>query len=234
MTIKSSIRFALLSGAAFAVSAIAPQEYSTAQAQQVTLEEIVVTARKRDESLQDIPLAIAAFTAQDIEDAGIQDLSDLALQTAGMEFNPRQSGGRITGRINSVIRLRGVFQSSADHLQPTSLFVDGIYVLGTAASVGLQDLERVEVIKGPQSAFFGRNTFAGAINYITKTPSLDEYETKLDVSLGSYDKYDGNILTSGPLVEGKWAYQVSITAAANGKRPTAVKWARKGPLSSVV
>ena len=137
MTMKSSIRFTLLSGAAFAMSVAVPADYSTATAQQVSLEEIVVTARRRAESLQDIPLAISAFSAQDIEDAGLQDLSDLALQTAGMEFNPRQGGGRISGRINSVIRLRGVFQSEADHLQPTSLFVDGIYVLGTAASVGL-------------------------------------------------------------------------------------------------
>ena len=232
MTIKSSIRFGLLSGAAFAMSVVAPPEYSIATAQQVSLEEIVVTARRRSESLQDIPLAISAFTAQDIEDAGIQGLDDLAMQTTGMDFNPRQGGGRLVGRINSVIRLRGVFSSEADHLQPTSLFVDGIYVLGTAASVGLQDLERVEVIKGPQSAFFGRNTFAGAVNYITKTPDLNEYETKVDVSLASYNKYDGNILTSGPIIPGKLAYQLNARMYHAGGEWTATDGGKMGQESS--
>jgi iron complex outermembrane receptor protein len=82
-----------------------------------------------------------------------------------MRFNSR--GG--IGRVNSEIRLRGVTQGAADHLQATSVFIDGVYVLGTANVVGLQDLERVEVIKGAQSAFFGRNTIADAINYITRT-----------------------------------------------------------------
>ena len=186
---------------------------------QIAVEEIVVTARRRDESLQEIPLAITAFTAQDIEDAGFQDLGDLALQTAGLEFNARGSGSRQVGRISSAIRLRGVFQSTASHLQTTSVFVDGIYVLGTAVSVSLMDLERVEVIKGPQSAFFGRNTFAGAINYITKTPSLDEFESKVDFSLATYGKFDANLMTSGPLFPASWpirSMSACITGMANG------------------
>ena len=186
---------------------MAPPLVSTALAQQFAVEEIVVTARRREERLQDIPLAITAFTAQDIENAGIQDLTDLAMQTAGMQFDARSSGNRTPGRINSVIRLRGVVSGTLNHLQPTSVFIDGIYVLGTAGTIGLQDLERIEVIKGPQSAFFGRNTLAGAINYITKTPSLDDYETKLDISAATYEKFDFNIMTSGPLVEGKLGFQ---------------------------
>jgi iron complex outermembrane receptor protein len=173
----------------------------------VSIEEITVTARAREERLQDIPLAIAVFTAEDIEDAGFQDLGDLAKNTAGMEFNPRGSGR--PGRVDSVIRLRGVSESPFDHLQPASLFIDGNYVLGTAATIGLQDIERVEVIKGPQSAFFGRNTFAGAVNYITRTPSLTGYSTQISASAATYDKYDMSILTSGPLVSGKVAYQLN-------------------------
>ena len=192
-----------------------------ALAQQVTLEEIVVTARRRDESLQNIPLAITAFTAADIENAGIQDLGDLALQTAGMQFFNRRSAFR-GGRVDSLINLRGVSSgSSLDHLQPTSLFVDGIFVLGTASSIGLQDLERVEVIKGPQSAFFGRNTFAGAINFITKNPSLTEYEAKIDASAATYEKFDFNLLTSLPLVEDKIALQINTRLYSRGGEWTA-------------
>lgn len=216
MTYKISSYFILMAGAATTLGSVAPTLVSTALAQQFAVEEIVVTARRRDERLQDIPLAITAFTAQDIENAGIQDLSDLAMQTAGLEFNQRGSGSRQVGRINSAIRMRGVFQSTADHRQTTSVFIDGIYVLGTAVSIGLHDLERVEVIKGPQSAFFGRNTFAGAINYITKTPSLDEYETNVDFSMATYDKFDGNIITSGPLVEGKLSFQVNARLYTRG------------------
>jgi iron complex outermembrane receptor protein len=201
-------------------------------AQQITLEEIVVTARARTESLQDIPLAITAFTAADIENAGMQDLSDLAMQTAGMQFFSRRSAYR-AGRVDSVVNLRGVSTGgSLDHLQPASLFVDGIYVLGTASSIGLQDLERVEVIKGPQSAFFGRNTFAGAINFITKNPSLTEYETSIDASAATYDKFDFNVMTSIPLIEDKLAVQINGRLYSRGGEWTANDGGKLGQESS--
>ena len=224
---------ALLGSAAFtALVGTSIVSTPTLAQQVVALEEIVVTARKRDESLQDIPLAITAFTAEDIENAGIQDLADLALQTAGMQFFNRRSAFR-AGRVDSLINLRGVSSgSSLDHLQPTSLFVDGIFVLGTASSIGLQDLERVEVIKGPQSAFFGRNTFAGAINFITKNPSLTEYETKIDASAATYEKFDFNLLSSVPLVEDKLAVQVNARLYSRGGEWRATDGGRLGDESS--
>ncbi len=199
------------------------------------LDEVVVTARKRNESLQDIPLAITAFSARDIQDAGIVDLGDLAAQTAGMSFNPRASF-RVPGRADSVINMRGVAgnsgQASLDHLQPTSVFIDGIYVLGTANSIGLNDLERVEVIKGPQSAFFGRNTFAGAINYITKTPDLNEFASQLDVSIASYEKLNAYVMNSGPLIPGKLAYQVNASLYERGAEWRATDGGKLGEESS--
>jgi iron complex outermembrane receptor protein len=219
----------LLLGSAAVTALLGAEQVS---AQQITLEEIVVTARARTESLQDIPLAITAFTAADIENAGMQDLADLALQTAGMQFFSRRSAFR-AGRVDSVINLRGVSSgASLDHLQPTSLFVDGIFVLGTASSIGLQDLERVEVIKGPQSAFFGRNTFAGAINFITKNPSLTEYETKIDASAATYDKFDFNVLTSIPLIEDKLAVQINGRLYSRGGEWTASDGGQLGQESS--
>ena len=209
-----------------------PSDIKTATAQQLAVEEIVVTARKRAERLQDIPLAITAFTSADIEDAGFQDLADVAMSTAGMQFFSRRSGFK-GGRIDSVINLRGASTgASLDHVQPTSLFVDGIFVLGTASSIGLQDLERIEVIKGPQSAFFGRNTFAGAVNFITKNPSLTDYETKIDMSAATYDKYDVNLLTSVPLVEDKLAIQLNARVYSRGGEWTATDGGRLGDESS--
>ena len=183
---------------------------SSLSSQQLALEEITVTARKRSESLLEIPLSITAFSAADIEEGAFRDLGDMALQTAGLQFSARSSDGVRGGRIDSVIRLRGVDFSSLDHLQATSVFVDGVFVLGTASSLGLQDLERVEIIKGPQSAFYGRNTFAGAVNYITKNPSLTEVTGKVDISAATYGKYDGSLLVGIPLVEGKLAAQLNI------------------------
>lgn len=188
----------------------------SAIAQEDSLQEIVVTARKTAERLQDIPLAITAFSSKDIQNAGAVDLGDIANLTPGLSFNVRGSSYK-AGRVDSVIRMRGVTGTSdLDHLQPTSVFVDGIYVLGTASTLGLQDLERVEVIKGPQSAFFGRNTFAGAINYVTKNPSLVDFVTQLDISSAQYHKNDFNLLHSGPILSGKLAYQFNVREYKRG------------------
>jgi len=185
------------------------------------LEEIVVTARKREERLQDIPLSISAFSAADIEEAGFQDLGDIALQTAGVNYDARANFGT-AGRLNSNIRIRGAqVNSSLPHLQSTSLFVDGVFALGGINSMPLTDLERVEVIKGPQSAFFGRNTFAGAVNYVTRTPSLSDFETEVGVSAGSYEQFELSAVHSGPIIDGKLGYQVSARQFGRGDMYTA-------------
>ncbi len=181
---------------------------STAQAQSLALEEIVVTARKREESLQDIPLSVTAFTADQIDRAGFKNLEDISMQTTGMQFNNDLAGNR-PGRLNANIRFRGVEGSEFSTLQTASLFIDGVFALQGAQSIALMDLERVEIIKGPQSAQFARNSFAGAINYITSTPSLDEYEGKFMVDAGTYDNYEVQASFEGPLIENKLAFRVA-------------------------
>ncbi|MDE0800665.1 MAG: TonB-dependent receptor [Rhodospirillaceae bacterium] len=230
----ASVRSVLLGTAAITALIGVPGAFTPAAAQKFALEEIVVTARKRSESLQEIPLTIAAYTAEDIVAGGFQDLGDIAQQTAGLSFDVRGAGAR-GGRIDSLIRLRGVTGAGgtvADHLAPTSLFVDGIFMLGNSNAIGLGDLERVEVIKGPQSAFFGRNTFAGAINYITKNPSLTEYENKISVSAATYDKFDVNASFNGPLVDDKLAYSVSARLYSRNGEWTATDGGRLGDEST--
>jgi len=220
---KSRSVKSVILGTAAAVAMAGGASVSTpAVAQQLAVEEIVVTARQRNESLQDIPLAITAFSAADIERAGFNDLGDIAQQTAGLAFETRLAGTR-AGRIDSLIRIRGVTGAggTADHVAPASLFVDGVFMLGNANVIGLGDLERVEVIKGPQSAFFGRNTFAGAINYVTKNPSLEEYENRLSVTAGTYDNFDVNASFNGPLVEGKLGYSLNARLYHKGAEWTA-------------
>jgi iron complex outermembrane receptor protein len=174
---------------------------------QLAVEEIVVTARKREESLREIPLSITAFSANDIEKKGFKGLEDIALAAPGVQYS--NQAGQIPGRYNSAIRFRGMnVNSETPSLQLGSLFVDGIYVLGGTQSIPVSDLERIEVIKGPQSAYFGRNTFGGAINYITKTPSTTEYSGKISASGATYEEYDISADYEGTLVEDRVAFRV--------------------------
>jgi iron complex outermembrane receptor protein len=133
------------------------------------VEEIIVTTRNRSENLQTVPLAIAAFTEQDLENRGIESLADLAQHTAGLEF---ATTGNVGGD-RAIIR--GLSQQTrvGDETN-VATFVDGVYSPGFSGSTVLFDaLERVEVVRGPQSAAYGRNSFAGAINYISRKPSYE-------------------------------------------------------------
>lgn len=173
----------------------------------LALQEIVVTARKTEERLLDAPLSITAFSADDIEKKGFTTLEDVARSAPGVQYS--QQGGQIPGRYTSAIRFRGMnVNSDSPSLQLGSLFVDGVYVLGGTQSIPYDDVERIEVIKGPQSATYGRSTFGGAINYITRTPSLTEYSGKLNASGANFGEADISGSFEGPLVNDKLAFRV--------------------------
>ena len=179
----------------------------SASAQTAALEEIVVTARKREESIQDVPLSITAFTGEELERGGYVDLEDISFQTAGMQFNNELAGTR-PGRLFSNIRFRGVEGSEYSTLQTASLFVDGIFALQGAQTLALSDLERVEVIKGPQSAAFGRNSFAGAINYITRAPDMEEFSGRIKADAGEYDQHELDVSADIPIAPGVLALRL--------------------------
>jgi iron complex outermembrane recepter protein len=171
------------------------------------LEEIVVTARKTEESLQDVPIAVTAFTAEAMEAAGIKNVVDIAAQTPGFSFN--QAFGRTgagEGGAGSRPSIRGM--SNILGTANASFFVDGIYVSGNVTSYQLDNLERVEVIRGPQSALFGRQTFGGAINFITRKPG-DEFRGQLNATVGQHDHYEGSGFVSGPIIPGKLAGELN-------------------------
>lgn len=161
-------------------------------AQSLAIEEITVTSRKREENLQQMPLTVTALTNDDIYDRGVDNLLDLSDFTPG--FYTETVGGRSA---NPYFRGLVVNTAVADR-QNSSVFVDGFYVLGTAATFGFNNIERVEVLKGPQSALFGRATFGGAVNYITKTPG-DEFEADVNIDISEHQRYDAAVTVSGPL-----------------------------------
>ena len=175
------------------------------------LEEIIVTARKRDESLLEAPLSITVFSAEDLSRAGLETLGDISLQTTGLSFQDNIASNR-PGRSNTLIRFRGMSPPrGSPHQQLAGLFIDGVYVTGGSQSIPMLDVERVEVIKGPQSAFFGRNTFSGAINYVTRNPSLTEFEGKVRVTAAQYSQYTIAASYGGPIIADKLAFQIGVS-----------------------
>ncbi len=162
----------------------------------VELEEVVVTSRRVEEKLQDVPVAITAFTAADLEKQAIRNVRDLASYTPNMTFTASETGRTVVPVIRGIGLIDGRGFDNA-----VGVFVDGIFVSGRATqNVGMLDLERVEVIKGPQSALYGRNTFSGAINYVTR-PIGDELGAGAEITLGSdkLQRFSGNV--SGPVTD---------------------------------
>lgn len=166
--------------------AIAATTSSTLYAQ-TTLEEIIVTARKTSESILEIPVSVTAFTADDIEEIDLRSIGDLQYYTPGFNY---QSFGTTVGRLDNVPRFRGVtVNSGAPTRQPASVFIDGVFVANGVQGINFGDIERIEAIKGPQSAVFGRSTFGGAINFITKDPG-DELAFDIEASIASQSYKD--------------------------------------------
>jgi len=185
--------------AAALAGAIAAPAVSNAQSGRgpTALEEVVVTARKREESLQEVPIAVTSFSAETLENIGFKTLEDVALRTPGLQFS--EQAGQIAGRYNCSIRFRGMNVNSEQAVyQLGAMFVDGIYVASGCTSLGAEDLQRVEVIKGPQAVYFGRNTFGGAVNYVTKDPG-PEFDAKVSASFAEDDEYEYTGSLSGPL-----------------------------------
>ena len=171
------------------------------------LEEIVVTARKREETLAEIPISITVFSADQLERGGFTNLQDLSFQTAGMHFH--KQGGQIPGRFSSRVRFRGMnTNANPPSQQVGTVFLDGVYISDGVTSIDFSNIERVEVIKGPQSATFGRSTFAGAVNYVTRTPGF-EYAGRVIADVAEWGGRDVTISHEGPLVDDKLAYRIT-------------------------
>ena len=214
---SNSLKSIFLASAAAAMVSGSPMVAVPALAQQIALEEIVVTARKRSESLLDVPLTITALTALDIELKAIDELSDIVDFAPGFYY-----GGATVGRndrSNRRLIMRGM-QVSTDvqTRQGTTMFIDGAPVLG--AEIGsTESADRIEIVKGPQSAYFGRATFAGAINIITKTPG-QEWQGKLKAEAGRFGATDFGLEVEGPIVKDKLAIRVSGSQYKTGGQYT--------------
>ena len=187
-----------------AVAAALGQVSTRASAQ--ALEEVIVTARKTEESLQSAPIAVSAFTARAIQEQGLVSINDIAQFTPGLSFS--QAFGRTTDR--PVIRgqsnvLAGV-QFGVE--SGTAYFIDGVYFPGDVQAIDFNSLERIEVVKGPQSALYGRNTYAGAINFITRAPSED-VEAHVKAVLAEFGEQDYSFSVGSSFMDDKFGLRIN-------------------------
>jgi outer membrane receptor protein involved in Fe transport len=206
-TMTTPLNRAALTAVGAAVAAIVTVPPAAAQGAAagdgLALQEIVVTARKREESLQDVPLTVTAVSGAAIEQLGIRDSRDLALYVPG--FSNVASFGRNSSERPTI---RG--QSNILGAPNASYFVDGVYLSGSATNTETANLERIEVIKGPQAALYGRATFAGAINYVTKRPSK-EFEGSVSATAADFEQRDVSGWVSGPVVDGQLYFYLAAT-----------------------
>lgn len=184
-SLKSKIN---LSVSALAIASMGFMD--AAVAQEADEDEIIVTARRQSETLIEVPVAVSAFNENAIENLGLESIDDIARHTAGFSFS--KAFGRTTERpvIRGAANILAGVQFGVE--SGAAYFIDGVYYSGDLQALDTRNIERVEVIKGPQSALYGRNTYSGAINFITKKPTDTGKEVSLELTAaedGEFEAY---------------------------------------------
>ncbi len=190
-------------GIAVAISSVYVPAW--AQSDGFSIEEVVVTARKREESLQDIPMAVSAMGAEDMRQKGIQSIDDMGGRVPGFQINMFSAS-------EPDIFMRGIGTDieSAGSAGAIGIFVDEVYLSrGAGATSDLFDLERVEILRGPQGTLYGKNVVGGAISYVTAKPT-HEFEAMVEATLGDYDQREIRGYANGSLSD-KVAARVSAS-----------------------
>jgi iron complex outermembrane receptor protein len=202
----------MASGAAFAPASAMAQD-ATASAAAPESGDIVVTARRREESIINVPISISAFSSATIAQHGLNSVSAVAQQTPGLQFDRGATAGDIRPSLRGIALIEG--------RSNVAIIVDGIDVTGVSlnttiggggsqTSTTLMDLERIEVVKGPQTVYFGRSAFAGAIQFVSKEPSFTPGGS-FQGSLGNYGRREITANVTGPIVGDTVAAKLSAT-----------------------
>lgn len=188
---------ALKLGLAAAVASAGLPTTALAAEGAIALEEVIVTAQKRSESIQDVPISIAAFSQESLEAFGIDELEDIGANVPNFFLNSFNNDP------NTVrLFIRGVGQPGVQITQDPSvaLYIDGVYV-GTSIGAGTEsvDLERVEILRGPQGTLYGRNATGGAVNLISAKPDLEKFSFKQSFTTGNLGKFKSSTHLNIPL-----------------------------------
>ena len=169
-----------------------------AMAQERTLEEVIVTATKRSQSIQDVAMTVTAFSAEQIREANIQNATDVAVLTPSLVVATN------TQPFTASFRIRGVGTAQNDPaLEPSvGIFVDDVYLNRSGFGMSdLTDIQRIEVLNGPQGTLYGKNTNAGAVLVYTKLPNAEEFEGYIEATVGDYDLQRYTLAASGPITD---------------------------------
>ncbi len=172
----------------------------------IQIDEVIVTATRREESLQDTPMSINAFSANQLAQSGVVDIVDLQFLSAGLQIDDSQ--GQI--RVN----MRGIGTNAV--LTPlvetgVAMHRDGVYLSSQYdQAMGFFDIERIEVLRGPQGNLYGRNATGGSINVITKAPT-ESFEAGVKVGIGNYDLIESTGYLSGPIIENKLLGRLAVS-----------------------
>jgi iron complex outermembrane receptor protein len=190
--------------------AAAPDVAAVSQGQSTTLEEIVVTAQRREENPQSVPIAITAVTAEQLTTRQIDDVASLRDVGPNIHVAPGQ-GNPLT----AAITIRGqVEETNVPTVDPpVGLFLDGNYIARvTGANMNLVDIERVEILRGPQGTLFGRNTIGGAINIVPNKPQKS-FDGSAEILFGNYDHLRVTGVLNAPLPGGEAAFRIAAQHA---------------------
>jgi iron complex outermembrane recepter protein len=196
----------LASAVGFVPSAARAAAEATAQ-----LDEVVVTSRKREENLQDVPVSIQAVTSSELQMRSLDTLNDVGQHTTNLNFGQQAQSGSSA----NTVYIRGVGQSDtlAAFDPGVGIYMDGVY-LGrmTALDLDLTNIERVEVLRGPQGTLFGKNTNGGAISIVTQKPNIhaDRPEGRVQLTTGSHSRFDAIASVDIPVVNDVAALQASF------------------------
>src|SRR3569833_3341848 len=175
---------------------VVPSVWSQENSDSDKLAEIVVTAQKREQNLQDVGTSVTAFDANTLQQLGLKDVTSVTSQVPVLQFN--QYGSTVT-----IYNLRGISQNDfSDHQEaPVAVYTDDAYIASTGALAGtLFDTQRVEVLRGPQGTLFGRNATGGLIQYFSNQPT-DKLDGYLDVTGGNFSRLDSEGAIGGPITD---------------------------------
>ena len=196
--------------ASLAVLAIAAAVPALAMAQDAErpslVDELVVTAQKREQSLQDVPIVVTTLSQRVLQDAGVRDLKDLIQVTPGLLVTSTANESQTVARIRGI----GTVGDNPGLESSVGIVIDGVYRPRASTGIGdLGELQRVEVLKGPQGTLFGKNTSAGVINVITADPTF-ERSAEIVATYGNYDSRELSVSLNGPIVEDKLAGRLYV------------------------
>ncbi|WP_332659724.1 TonB-dependent receptor [Brevundimonas sp.] len=194
--LRTTVSAAVVGACAFGIAGAASAQQAP-QEQPTTIDDIIVTAQKREQNLQDVPIVVTSLSQEVLQDAGVRDIKDLQILTPGMTVTSTSSEASTTARIRGV----GTVGDNPGLESSVGVVIDGVYRSRNSVGFGdLGELARIEVLKGPQGTLFGKNTSAGVINIITEAPSFTP-GFNAELTAGNYGQMGASGSVTGPITD---------------------------------